>query len=428
MAPPTSAPVLRRTCDQAQSLSLRPAQLHDARAHWRDVFRIVRAETERRAAPLSAEDQGVQSMPDASPTKWHRAHTTWFFEQFLLVPHLAGYRVFDQRFAYLFNSYYVAAGPRHARPMRGHITRPDCATIAAFRAHVDAAVVRLLAEAAETDLPEIARVLEIGLHHEQQHQELLLTDVLHAFAQNPIAPTYDADWRGPSSLPPSSSDEFVPLPTGIHTIGFQGEGYAFDNEGPVHQVYLQGARIARGLVTNGRWLEFMAEGGYATPSLWLSDGWAMREAEGWDAPGYWHRQGDVRDGAWLVLRLGGVEPVDPDAPVTHVSYYEADAFARWAGKHLPTEAEWEVAARAGLLGDAFGTVWQWTRSAYLPYPGYRAADGALGEYNGKFMINQMVLRGSSHATPAGHARASYRNFFHPPARWQFSGLRLLEYV
>jgi ergothioneine biosynthesis protein EgtB len=395
---------------------------NDPRAMWRDRFRAVRAETEQRAGPLSAEDQAVQSMPDASPTKWHRAHTTWFFEQFLLLPHLAGYRVFDERFAYLFNSYYVAAGPRHARPKRGLLTRPDCGEIAAFRAHVDEGVEQLIAAAADAQWPEVERILEIGLHHEQQHQELILTDILHAFAQNPIAPAYRDDWQAPRAQP--SRAEFVELPGGIHSIGFAGEGYCFDNEGPAHRVLLQPLRIARGLVTNAQWLDFMADGGYATPSLWLSDGWAAVAAEGWNAPGHWQEQ----DGAWLVLTLGGLQPVDPHAPVAHVSYYEADAFARWAGKHLPTEAEWEVAARANLIDDAFGIVWQWTRSAYLPYPGYRAPDGALGEYNGKFMINQMVLRGSSQATPAGHARASYRNFFYPSARWQFSGLRLLDYV
>jgi ergothioneine biosynthesis protein EgtB len=268
----------------------------------------------------------------------------------------------------------------------------------------------------------VVRIVEIGLHHEQQHQELLLTDILHAFAQNPLAPAYAADWR----LPPASfsSGAFAALPSGIHRIGFAGEGYSFDNEGPAHPVLLQPASIGRGLVTNAQWLDFMADGGYETPSLWLSDGWALAESEGWNAPGYWKNV----DGVWQAFTLGGLRPVDLDAAVVHVSYYEADAFARWAGKHLPTEAEWEVAARANLLDDAFGIVWQWTRSAYLPYPGYRAEGGALGEYNGKFMINQMVLRGSSHATPAGHARASYRNFFYPSARWQFSGLRLLDYL
>jgi ergothioneine biosynthesis protein EgtB len=422
MPPATSSSALRRPSDEGDPAIIRTAPPNDPRTTWRDRFRAVRAETEVRAAPLRAEDQAVQSMPDASPTKWHRAHTTWFFEQFLLLPHLAGYRVFDERFAYLFNSYYVAAGPRHARPKRGLLTRPDCGEIAAFRAHVDEGVEQLVATAPEAKWPEVVRILEIGLHHEQQHQELILTDILHAFAQNPIAPAYRADWQPPPAQ--SSHGQFAELPGGIHSIGFAGEGYCFDNEGPAHRVLLQPLRIARGLVTNAQWLDFMADGGYTTPSLWLSDGWAAVATEGWNAPGHWREH----EGAWLVLTLGGLRPIDPHAPVAHVSYYEADAFARWAGKHLPTEAEWEVAARANLIDDAFGIVWQWTRSAYLPYPGYRAPDGALGEYNGKFMISQMVLRGSSQATPAGHARASYRNFFYPSARWQFSGLRLVDYV
>jgi ergothioneine biosynthesis protein EgtB len=381
----------------------------------------VRSETERRAAALSVEDQVVQSMPDASPAKWHRAHTTWFFEQFLLAAHAPGYRVFSEDFAFLFNSYFVAAGPRHARPRRGLLTRPSCEEVTAYRRHVDQAVEHLLAKASGPELSDICRILEIGLHHEQQHQELLLTDVLHAFAENPIAPAYDRAWQARSAQ--ASPNEFVEVPAGIYTIGFAAQGFCFDNELPAHQVLLQPVRIARSLVTNAQWLEFMHDGGYATPSLWLSDGWAIVEAEKWNAPGYWRNL----DGAWLTMTLGGLRPIDPRAPVSHVSYYEADAFARWAGKHLPSEAEWEVAARLRLLDDAFGQLWQWTRSAYLPYPGYVAAEGALGEYNGKFMINQMVLRGSSHATPEGHSRVSYRNFFYPQARWQFSGLRLVDY-
>jgi ergothioneine biosynthesis protein EgtB len=261
----------------------------------------------------------------------------------------------------------------------------------------------------------------LGLHHEQQHQELLLTDILHAFAENPISPAYDRAWRAPAVQ--QSSNEFVTLPVGIHTVGFAADGFCFDNERPAHQALLQPVRIGRSLVNNSQWLEFMHDGGYSTPSLWLSDGWAVVEAEKWSAPGYWRKV----DGAWFRMTLGGLRPIDPGAPVSHVSYYEADAFARWAGKHLPSEAEWEVAARLGLLDDAFGQVWQWTRSAYLAYPGYVASGGALGEYNGKFMINQMVLRGSSHATPEGHSRVTYRNFFYPQARWQFSGLRLVEH-
>ncbi len=401
-----------------ERLSARPAA--NNRRACAEAFRIVRGETERRAAPLSDEDQQVQSMADASPTKWHRAHTTWFFEQFLLKPHAPDYREFDQRFAFLFNSYYVAAGPRHARPERGMITRPSSAEVAAYRAHVDQAVERLLQSADETKLATIIPLIELGLHHEQQHQELLWTDILHAFAQNPTHPAYDPSWQAPAS---AGGDDDARIPSGIRSIGFDGDGFCFDNEQPAHQVLLQKAVIARRLVTNREWLEFIADGGYRAHDLWLSDGWAELEAEGWQAPGYWRNI----DGAWFSLTLAGLKPVDPAAPVLHVSYYEADAFARWAGKHLPSEAEWEVAARAGLLTDAFGVAWQWTRSAYLPYPAYRAPDGAIGEYNGKFMINQMVLRGSSLATPAGHARASYRNFFHPPARWQFSGVRLVDY-
>lgn len=401
------------------------------------AYRDARAYTERLAAPLSPEDQVIQSMPDASPTKWHRAHTTWFFERFLLQPHARNYRAFDPSFAYLFNSYYVAAGPRHERPKRGLITRPGAAEISAYRSHVDAAVSRLVTGCAEDVLGEVLRVLEVGLNHEQQHQELLLSDILHAFAQNPCAPAYDPSWQFPALAEPLASElhsvsaggpegegarRFVDLAAGVHTIGHDGEGFCFDNEGPAHRELVGPARVARSLVTNGEWLAFMRDGGYDNPALWLSDGWATAVAEQWRAPGYWREV----DGAWLAMTLGGLRTVDPDAPVCHVSYYEADAFARWSGRHLPSEAEWEVAARTGELDDAFGVVWQWTRGAYSPYPGFRAAEGALGEYNGKFMVNQMVLRGSSSATPPGHARLTYRNFFYPPARWQFTGLRLAE--
>jgi ergothioneine biosynthesis protein EgtB len=398
------------------------ASLDTQRVRWLDAFRQVREETERRASHLSAEDQIVQSMADASPTKWHRAHVTWFFEQFLLVPHLPGYTIFDERFPFLFNSYYVAAGPRHARPERGLITRPNGDDVAAYRAHVDAAVVQLIESVPADAAGGVFSILETGLNHEQQHQELLLTDILHAFAQNPTGPAYDPAWGAPRQAPGPRG--FVSVSAGIQPIGHDGNGFCFDNERPRHDTLIPEMRIARHLVTNAEWLEFIDADGYATPSLWLSDGWAVVQTEDWRAPGYWRK----RDGAWHSMTLGGLRPIDPDAPVLHVSYYEADAFARFAGKHLPSEMEWEAAARAGLLADAFGIAWQWTRSAYLPYPGYRAPEGALGEYNGKFMVNQMVLRGSSLATPEGHERVTYRNFFYPPARWQFTGLRLAEFT
>jgi ergothioneine biosynthesis protein EgtB len=421
MSRPAVLPAVRLLdpADEGATITRRGA---DSRRYWLDAFRAVRAETERRAASLGAEDQVVQSMPDASPIKWHRAHVTWFFEHFLLRPFVSGYRVFDERFAYLFNSYYVAAGPRHARPQRGLITRPGVVETTAYRAHVDAAVAMLIETA--DDLEAVIPIVEIGLHHEQQHQELMLTDILHAFAQNETHPAYDVDWQWPrgerAAATATSADALI---AGIHMIGHDDARFSFDNERPAHQVLLQPVCVARSLVTNGTWLEFMADGGYATPSLWLSDGWSARETEEWGAPGYWRKI----DGAWYSMTLGGLCPIDPALPVCHVSYYEADAFARWCGKDLPSEAEWEVASKSGVLDDAFGFVWQWTRSAYSPYPGYRAAAGALGEYNGKFMVNQMVLRGSSLATPAGHARETYRNFFYPSARWQFSGLRLAEF-
>ncbi len=392
----------------------------DQAGAWARGYRNVREETERRAAPLSAEDQCVQSMADASPTKWHRAHTTWFFEQFVLSPHVQGYRAFDERFSYLFNSYYETVGARHARPKRGVITRPDCSEVAAYRAHVDRSMENLIAASSPDALRRLIDLVEIGLHHEQQHQELILTDILHAFSENPVAPAYDTAFGWPRA----AGAGFCALGEGIHTVGHQADGFCFDNETPAHRALVGPVRIARSLVRNGEWLAFMRDGGYARPELWLSDGWATLCAEGWCAPGHWREI----DGAWHSFTLGGLQRIDEAAPVCHVSYYEADAFARWSGKHLPSEQEWEVAARAGELHDAFGVVWQWTRSAYLPYPAYRAVEGALGEYNGKFMVNQMVLRGSSLATPPGHARLSYRNFFPPAARWQFSGLRLADFA
>ena len=386
-----------------------------------EAFLAVRNETERRASCLSPEDQLIQSMPDASPAKWHRAHTTWFFEQFLLGEHSAGYRPYDPDYAFLFNSYYVSAGPRHARHRRGDLTRPSADDITAYRRHVDAAVVKFLREASRERLAGIAPLVEVGLNHEQQHQELMLTDILHAFAQNPICPAYDPSWRFPRQT--GSGEEWVDLNEGIHTVGHAGTGFHFDNEGPAHRALVGPVRLSRNLVTNAEWLDFMDDSGYATPTLWLMDGFATVSAEQWQAPGYWREI----DGQWHVMTLAGLKPVDPESPVCHISYYEADAFARWRGQHVPTEMEWEVAARAGLLNDAYGIVWQWTRSAYSPYPGYRAVDGALGEYNGKFMVNQLVLRGSSLATPDGHSRLTYRNFFYPHHRWQFTGLRLAEY-
>lgn len=394
----------------------------ESRRYWLDAFRSVRGETERRAGFLSPEDQQIQSMPDASPTKWHRAHTTWFFEQFILAPHIENYRPFDERFAFLFNSYYVAAGPRHARPMRGLITRPNAAAVSAYRKHVDEAVAALLESSSSAVFEKIAPLIELGLHHEQQHQELILTDILHAFSQNPTAPVYDANWQIPQTA--NADEKFVELPAGVHLIGHKGKDFHFDNEAPSHRELIEPVKIARSLVRNGEWLEFIRDGGYEKPSLWLSDGWAAVQNEEWKAPAYWRE----KDGEWVSYTLGGLRSVDPAAPVCHVSYFEADAFARWAGKHLPSESEWEVAARHNLIDDAFGVVWQWTRSAYLPYPGYRAPDGAIGEYNGKFMVSQMVLRGSSVVTPENHARITYRNFFYPPHRWQFTGLRLAEFA
>ncbi|MCW5703576.1 MAG: ergothioneine biosynthesis protein EgtB [Bradyrhizobium sp.] len=406
----------------ASPASLSPSASGPLSQRLVDAYLAVRGETERRAAPLSPEDQQIQSMTDASPAKWHRAHTTWFFEQFLLGVHCAGYRPFHPDYAFLFNSYYVNAGPRHARHQRGLITRPGAEDISAYRRHVDAAVVRFFQTSEEETLKKLVPLVEVGLNHEQQHQELMYTDILHAFGQNPIPPAYDPAWTFPAST--HGGEEWTTLKEGIHTVGHSDVSFHFDNEKPAHRALVGPVKLARNLVTNAEWLAFMQDGGYRTATLWLMDGFATVAAEEWEAPGHWRKV----DGEWKVMTLGGLRAIDPAAPVCHVSYYEADAFARWAGKHLPTEMEWEVAVRAGLLNDAFGIVWQWTRSSYSPYPGYRAADGALGEYNGKFMINQLVLRGSSLATPDGHSRITYRNFFYPYHRWQFTGLRLADYA
>ncbi|MCK8786313.1 ergothioneine biosynthesis protein EgtB [Roseomonas sp. NAR14] len=379
-------------------------------------YRRVRARTEALAAPLSAEDQCIQSMPDASPAKWHRAHTTWFFETFLLVPSRPGYRRFDPAFAYLFNSYYEAAGPRHARQRRGMVTRPSAEEVAGYRAHVDAAMLPL----AEAATGGVAALVELGLQHEEQHQELLLTDILHALSQNPVWPAYDPGWCEPAAAPGATG--WLDGPGGLVEIGHGGDGFHFDNESPRHVTFLHPYRIADRLVRNADWLAFVEDGGYRRPTLWMSDGWALCQAEGWQAPLYWER----RDGEWLEFTLAGLRALDPAAPARHLSWYEADAYARWAGRRLPTEAEWEAAAALPGFLEAEGHVWQWTGSAYRPYPGFRPWAGAVGEYNGKFMIGQMVLRGGSVATPPGHARASYRNFFDPGKRWQFAGLRLAE--
>ncbi|MBX9697923.1 MAG: ergothioneine biosynthesis protein EgtB [Acetobacteraceae bacterium] len=383
-------------------------------------YQAVRDRSERLARPLSAEDQAIQSMPDASPAKWHLGHTTWFFEQFLLGRFAPEHRPVDPRYAFLFNSYYEAAGPRHARPRRGMLTRPSAAEVLEYRHAVDGAMRGLLAR----NLPEEAGfLLELGLNHEEQHQELLLTDALHALAQNPLRPAYDEAWVAPPALP--ASCRYLDGPAGLVSIGHDpGAGFAFDNEGPRHRVWLEPYRIGSRPVSNGEWLEFMAAGGYRDPLLWMSDGWAARCEQGWEAPLYWEQDAE---GAWRQFTPGGLRPVEPAAAVRHVSWYEADAFARWAGRRLPTEAEWEAAATtlpglAALEGD----VWQWTGSAYRPYPGFRAWAGAVGEYNGKFMVNQMVLRGGSLATPPGHTRPGYRNFFPPDARWQCTGMRLAE--
>lgn len=411
----------------------------------RDRLLQTRRLSRQISEPLSEEEQIVQAMDDASPTKWHLAHTTWFFEEIVLKPHDPEYRIFDERFSYCFNSYYETVGPRQPRPKRSLLTRPDNAEVMAYRAHVDDALDTFLSRSDAKPPARALELIELGINHEQQHQELILTDCLAAFAGNPLRPAY----QEPEEVAPGEIGKAMPLSWvgfegGIFPVGDDGSGFSYDNENPRHDQLIRPFRLADRLVTNGEWLQFMADKGYETPTLWLSDGWATVQNEGWKAPLYWEKRG----GAWQQMGLRGLLPVDPSRPVCHVSYYEADAFARWAGKRLPTEFEWEIAAAGTALegnllqsGDLrpkparsddsavkqmIGDVWEWTGSTYLPYPGYRPPAGAIGEYNGKFMCNQFVLKGASCVTPPGHIRRSYRNFFYPHQRWQFTGLRLAD--
>ncbi len=408
--------------------------------HLTLFFRYVREASCDLAAPLSDADATVQSMPDASPAKWHLAHTTWFFETLVLAANLPHYRDFDPHYNFLFNSYYESLGPRHARARRGMLTRPTLEEILAYRAHVDAAVEHLLLEAPS---PGICETIELGCHHEQQHQELLLTDILHLFAQNSLRPVYrlgtDDDATPKAAYPKAAFEDFE---GGIIQIGAGTHDFAFDCERPRHREFIEPYRLSNRLVVNAEWMDFIADGGYRNPLLWLSEGWSKLCTENWSAPLYW----EDRDGEFWTTTLSGLRPVNPAEPVVHVSYFEADAFARWAKGRLPTEAEWERAAQkyplegnfleSELLHPApaasttpgmrqmFGDAWEWTSSAFAPYPRFRPGEGAAGEYNGKFMCGQQVLRGGSCVTPASHIRASYRKFFSPDARWQFSGLRL----
>jgi ergothioneine biosynthesis protein EgtB len=405
-------------------------------------FLAIRTQSTVLCAPLEPEDYVLQSMPDASPAKWHLAHTTWFFETFVLSQNIKGYEPYERSFGYLFNSYYNAIGDRLARSRRGLISRPTVREVIAYRERVDREIIEFI-RSQPLGLP--ISLIELGLNHEQQHQELIITDLKHAFAQSPLRPAYHRLIAAPSTLGEPVGLAWHDFPEGVHWIGFDGPGFAFDNESPRHRQFIEAFHLADRPSTNREYLAFMDDGGYSRPEFWLSDGWAARNALDWTAPLYWER---ATDGAFQTYTLAGMKPLQLDEPVTHLSYYEADAFARWSEARLPTEAEWETAALdspiAGNLLESgrlhpfpakqnestnelrqlFGDVWEWTASPYTPYPGFHPASGAVGEYNGKFMCNQFVLRGGSCATPVGHIRPTYRNFFPPDARWQFSGVRL----
>jgi ergothioneine biosynthesis protein EgtB len=377
-------------------------------------FLAVRDLSEQLAAPLSTEDQTVQSMPDASPTKWHLAHTTWFFETFVLRPHVRSYRAFDPAYEYLFNSYYEAVGPRHPRPQRGLVTRPGVAEIMAYRRHVSDAMTALIEAGVSA---ECQSLIELGLHHEQQHQELILMDIKHLLSCNPLRPAYRR--RQPALSGDAAPIGWTEFEGGLAEIGHAGNGFAFDNEGPRHRVWLEPFALATRPVSCGEFAAFIADGGYSRPEFWLSAGWDCVNQRGWQAPLYWEKDGS----GWKVFTLAGLQPMEPALPVCHVSGFEASAYAKWAGKRLPREEEWETGASAV---QGVGVVWEWTASPYVAYPGYREPSGAVGEYNGKFMANQMVLRGGCTASPSDHIRTTYRNFFPPDARWMFGGIRLAE--